>query len=80
METGDPAEPSPLLDAESPAASCPAACERSFRICMDSVAARPSAGTTEQFGMSSTRPFTATDDCQYELGRCLQRCPTSTSP
>ncbi|WP_029009727.1 hypothetical protein [Azospirillum halopraeferens] len=68
---------SPLLDPQSTAAACPASCERSYRVCMDSVAARPN--SSEPFG-AQARPFTDTENCQNDLGRCLRRCSTAPAP
>lgn len=51
--------------------SCRAQCERSNNSCMDSVAARSQSGAERPDRLA---PFTPTDNCQYSLRQCYQRC------
>ncbi len=51
--------------------SCRSQCERSNNSCMDSVAARAQSGAERPDRLA---PFTPTDNCQYSLRQCYQRC------
>ncbi|MBP2297830.1 hypothetical protein [Azospirillum picis] len=53
-----------------PGGTCQAQCERSHNVCMDSVAAR----TDGNMGLSGTTPFSPTDNCDFQLKQCFQRC------
>lgn len=55
--------------------SCRAQCERSNNSCMDSVAARTQSGAERPDRLA---PFTPTDNCQYQLRQCYQRCGAAT--
>ncbi|WP_448203078.1 hypothetical protein [Azospirillum sp. sgz302134] len=55
--------------------SCRAQCERSNNSCMDSVAARAQSGAERPDRLA---PFTPTDNCQYSLRQCYQRCGAAT--
>mgnify|MGYP007051629842 CR=1 FL=1 len=55
--------------------SCRSQCERSNNSCMDSVAARAQSGAERPDRME---PFTPTDNCQYQLRQCYQRCGAAT--
>ena len=55
--------------------SCRSQCERSNNSCMDSVAARTQGGAERPDRME---PFTPTDNCQYQLRQCFQRCGAAT--
>lgn len=65
-------DPSLRLGAEGEAGeSCRARCDRSYNVCMDSVAARSQSGAErpDRLGV-----FTPTDNCQHSLRQCFQRC------
>ncbi|MCW2237191.1 hypothetical protein [Azospirillum canadense] len=55
--------------------SCRVQCERSNNSCMDSVAARAQSGAERPDRME---PFTPSDNCQYQLRQCYQRCGAAT--
>lgn len=65
-------DPSLLLGAEGEAGeSCRARCDRSYNVCMDSVAARTQSGIERP---DRSGVFTPSDNCQYSLRQCFQRC------
>lgn len=53
--------------------SCRARCDRSYNVCLDSVAARSQSDSNRSERASV---FTPTDNCQYALRQCFDRCGT----
>ena len=51
--------------------SCRARCDRSYSVCLDSVAARSQSSSSRSDRASV---FTPTDNCQHSLRQCFDRC------